>query len=148
MLARFIKPNATFVAKRVLLQNAIRATESHRYGSSSVQHGSHGAADHHDHGHHHHDPYQTLYERLWQHKATLDWLPKPEGSWQEANAQQQAHYNKILIAGVVSIIASYVYLRAVIIKQSGATLKAPYHLIGNEDFPGSKYEDATGVPSK
>lgn len=146
MLARFIKPNATFVAKRVLIQNNIRMLDSQRYSSSSVQHSSHGDVDHHGHGHH--DPYQTLYERLWQHKATLDWLPKPEGNWQEINGKQQAYYNKILIAGVVSTIAAYIYLRAVIVKNSGALTKAPYHLIGNEDFPGSKYDDATGVSQK
>lgn len=145
MLARVLQSNATTVAKRALTTNNIRIIDSRRYKShgSEVQHGDHHEADHHGHGHH--DPYQTLYERLWQHKATLDWLPKPEGSWQEINGQKQAYYNKILIGGVIAFALSLVYLRTVIVTNAGALTQPPYHLIGKEDFPGSKYDDATGA---
>jgi len=146
MLARVLKPNVTTVAKRAVITNNLRMIDSRRYksyGGSEVQHDSHhGEVDHH---HGHHDPYKTLYERLWQHKATLDWLPKPEGNWQEINGKKQAYYNKVLISGVVGVVLSYIYLRAVIVPRSGALTKPPYHLIGNEDFPGSKYDDATGA---
>jgi hypothetical protein len=146
MLARVLKPNATTVAKRAITTNNIRMIDSRRYksyGSSEVQHDSHhGEVDHHGHGHH--DPYQKMYERIWQHKGTLDWLPKPEGDWQEINGKTQAYYNKVLAGGVLAFISGLVYLRTVIIGRSGALTQPPYHLIGNEDFPGSKYDDATG----
>jgi len=143
MLARILKPNATTVAIRNV--NNIRMINSLRhksYGASDVQHGSHhNEVDHHGH----HDPYTTLYERLWQHKATLDWLPKPEGNWQEINGKKQAHYNKVLAGGAIAFALSLVYLRTVIVTRAGALTSPPYHLIGNEDFPGSKYDDATGA---
>ena len=142
MLAQILKFNATSIAKRALPANSIRMIEPCRYksyGSSEVQHGDHhGEADHHGH----HDRYQELYERLWRNKATIDWLPKPEGSWQEANAKTQAYYNKVLAGGVVSSILAYFYFRKFIIEQCGVLTKPPYHLIGHEDFPGSKYLDA------
>lgn len=145
MLARAINPNTSAVVKRALTINNIRMVDSRRNKShaAEVQHGGHHEADHHGHGHH--DQHKLMYERLWQHKATLDWLPKPEGSWQEINGKKQAYYNKVLISGLLAITLSYVYFRAVIAGQVGALTKAPYHLIGKEDFPGSKYEDATGV---
>jgi hypothetical protein len=34
------------------------------------------------------------------------------------------------------------------VTKSGALNKPPYHLIGNEDFPGSKYDDAIGAKEK
>lgn len=147
MLARIVKPNATTVVKRALTANNIRMIDSRRFKShgTEVAHGGHhGEVAHHGH----HDPYQTMYERLWQHKATLDWLPKPEGSWQETNAKEQAHYNKVFIGGVVSFLLAVFYFRAVVVGDSGALTKPPYHLIGKEDFPGSKYEDAVGAAKK
>ncbi|CAF0714296.1 unnamed protein product [Adineta steineri] len=145
MLARVLKPNVTAVAKRAIITNNLPLVDSRRYkshGSHEVQHGDHhGEVDHH---HGHHDPYKTLYERLWQHKATLDWLPKPEGNWQEINGKKQAHYNTILASGIVAVALAYIYLRMVIVPRSGALTQPPYHLIGHEDFPGSKYDDATG----
>ncbi|CAF0793479.1 unnamed protein product [Rotaria sordida] len=150
MLARVLNSNATTtIAKRILTTNNIRMIDSHRYksyGSSEVQHGSshHGEVDHHGH-HGHHDPYKMMYERLWQNKSTLDWLPKPEGSWQEINEKQQAYYNKILITGILAFTLACAYFRVVVVGDSGALTKPPYHLIGNEDFPGSKYEDAVGA---
>jgi len=146
MLARVIKPNAATVAKRAIIANNIPMTDCRRHKSygSEVQHGDHhGEVDHHGHGHH--DPYKTVYERLWQHKATLDWLPKPEGNWQEINGKKQAYYNKILAGGAVAFALSLVYLRTVIMTRAGALNQPPYHLIGNEDFPGSKYDDAAGA---
>jgi len=146
MLTRVLQPNATTVAKRALKTSNIRMIDSRRYksyGGNELQHDSHHEVDHHGHGHH--DPYQTMYERLWQHKATLDWLPKPEGNWQEINGKKQAYYNKILAGGVVAFALSLVYLRTVIVPRSGALTQPPYHLIGKEDFPGSKYDDATGA---
>lgn len=144
MLARVLKSNATIVAKRALVTNNIRMIDSRRhksYGGSEVQHGGHhDEVDHHGH----HDPYKTMYERLWQHKATLDWLPKPEGSWQEINGKKQAYYNQILAGGGIAFVLALVYLRAVIVTRAGALTQPPYHLIGKEDFPGSKYDDATG----
>ncbi|CAF4300610.1 unnamed protein product, partial [Adineta steineri] len=101
----------------------------HRSSNSEVQHTDHD------------DPYKARYERLWQQKATLDWLPKPEGNWQEINGKKQAYYNKILTSGVITFVLSFIYLRVVIVPRSGALTKPPYHLIGNEDFPGSKYDD-------
>ena len=149
MLARVFKPNATTVAKRAMITNNIPMIDSRRYksyGGSEVQHdGHHDEVDHHGH-HGHHDPYKTLYERLWQHKATLDWLPKPEGNWQEINGKKQAYYNKLLIgSGVAVVHYHYIYLRTVIVPRSGALTQPPYHLLGHEDFPGSKYDDATGA---
>jgi len=148
MLARVIKPNITTIAKRAITTNNIRMIDSRRYKSyssgSEVQHGSHhDEVDHHGH-HGHHDPYQTMYERLWQHKATLDWLPKPEGNWQEINGKKQAYYNQLLIGGAIAFALSLVYLRVVIVPRAGGLTQPPYHLIGHEDFPGSKYDDATG----
>jgi hypothetical protein len=146
MLARVIKPNAATVAKRAIIANNIPMTDCRRHKSygSEVQHGDHhGEVDHHGHGHH--DTYKTVYERLWQHKATLDWLPKPEGNWQEINGKKQAYYNKILAGGAVAFALSLVYLRTVIMTRAGALNQPPYHLIGNEDFPGSKYDDAAGA---
>lgn len=148
MLARALKPNATKVVTRALMAQNIRMIDSRREKShgSEVQH-----ADHHGHGdvdhHGHHDQHRLMYERLWQHKATLDWLPKPEGSWQEINGKQQAYYNKVLAAGLVGIVLSLIYLRTVIVSRAGALTQPPYHLIGKEDFPGSKYDDAA-VQSK
>lgn len=147
MLARVLKSNLTSVAKRAAATNSLPMVESRRHashGSSAVQHGSHHEADHHGH-HGHHDPYKTLYDRLWHHKATLDWLPKPEGNWQEINGKKQAYYNQLLIGGVISLIVAYAYLRMVIVPRSGALTQPPYHLIGKEDFPGSKYDDAAGA---
>jgi len=144
MLARVLKPNATTIAKRAITTNNIRIIDSRRYKSydGEVQHGGHhDEVDHHGH----HDPYKTMYERLWQHKATLDWLPKPEGNWQEINGKKQAYYNKVLAGGVVAFALSLVYLRTVIVTRAGALTQPPYHLIGHEDFPGSKYDDATGA---
>ncbi|CAF1156245.1 unnamed protein product [Rotaria sp. Silwood1] len=145
MLARVINSNATTVAKRVLLTNNIRMIDSHRYashGGSEVQHGSHhGEVDHHGH----HDTYQMMYERLWRNKSTLDWLPKPEGNWQEINGQKQAYYNKVLITGILALTLAAAYFRLVVVADSNALTKPPYHLIGHEDFPGSKYEDAVGA---
>jgi hypothetical protein len=147
MLARVLKPNATAVALRQINTMNIRALDTRRnksHTSSEVQHGNdHG----HDAAHHHHDQYQMMYERLWQHKATLDWLPKPEGNWQEINGKKQAYYNQLLIGGVVAFTLSLVYLRMVITPRSGALTQPPYHLIGKEDFPGSKYDDAVGAKS-
>jgi len=149
MLARVLKPNATTVAKRAITTNNIRMIDSRRYksyGGNEVQQGSHGHGEVDHHGHHgHHDPHQALYERLWQHKATLDWLPKPEGNWQEINGKKQAYYNQLLAGGVISFVLALVYLRTVIVARSGALTQPPYHLIGNEDFPGSKYDDAAGA---
>ncbi len=147
MLARVLKPNAAAVVKRAFTTNNIRMIDSRRYksyGSTEVQHGSHHEVDHHGHGHGHHDPYQTMYERLWQHKATLDWLPKPEGNWQEINGKKQAYNNQILIGGIIAFTLALFYLRYVIVTRAGALTTPPYHLIGKEDFPGSKYDDATG----
>jgi hypothetical protein len=93
----------------------------------------------------HHDPYQARYERLWKQKATLDWLPKAEGNWQESHGKKQAYYNRILAVGVITFALSLVYLRTVIIARSGALTKPPYHLVGNDAFPGSKYTDTTEV---
>jgi len=144
MLAHGLKANATTVAKRAMTTNNIRMIDSRRYksyGGSEVQQGSHhDEVDHHGH----HDNYKTVYERLWQNKATIDWLPKPEGNWQEINGKKQAYYNKLLGGGVVAFALALVYLRTVIVPRAGALTKPPYHLIGNEDFPGSKYDDATG----
>lgn len=131
MLTRFVKSGAA-------LRPQLRSINAVRFGSTELQHG-HG---HDDHGHH--NNYQVVYERLWRNKATLDWLPKPEGSWQEANAKKQAYYNQILAGGFISLVLAYVYLRTVVVRSSGALTSPPYHLIGKEDFPGSKYEDATG----
>ena len=141
MLARAFKSNVTAVALRQLNAANIRLIESRRNGS-------HGATElQHGHGHddHHHDHHQVVYERLWRNKATLDWLPKPEGSWQEYNGKKQAHYNQVLAGGLVLFVVSVLYFRAVVIGQSRAFYTAPYHLIGHEDFPGSKYEDAAGT---
>jgi hypothetical protein len=147
-LARVLKPNATTVVKRALTANNIRMIDSRRnksYGGNEVQHGSHHEeVDHHGH-HGHHDPHKAMYERLWQHKATLDWLPKPEGNWQQINGKTQAYYNQLLIGGIIGFTLALVYLRASIVTRSGALTKAPYHLIGHEDFPGSKYDDAAGA---
>ena len=149
MLTRILKPNTTIVAVRKV--NHIRMFDSLRYksysNSSEVQHGSHHDDDDVDH-HGHHDPYKALYERLWQQKATLDWLPKPEGNWQEINGKKQAYYNQLLVGGIVAFAVSLVYLRVVVVARSGALTKPPYHLIGNEDFPGSKYDDATEAKEK
>ena len=142
MLARVVKPSVVNVVKRATITNTLPMIESCRHKSHEVQHGGHHEVDHH---HGHHDAYKTLYERLWQHKATLDWLPKPEGSWQEINGQTQAYYNKVLAGGIISIVLAYIYLRTVVVKRSGALNTPPYHLIGHEDFPGSKYDDATGA---
>ncbi|CAF2851833.1 unnamed protein product [Rotaria sp. Silwood2] len=145
MLARVLNSNATTVAKRALTTNNIRMIDSRRHnshGSGAVQHGSHhDEVDHHGH----HDTYKMMYERLWQNKATLDWLPKPEGNWQEINGKQQAYYNKVLVGGILAFTFAVVYFRTIVIGDSGALTKPPYHLIGNEDFPGSKYEDAVGA---
>ncbi|UJR31737.1 hypothetical protein I4U23_019217 [Adineta vaga] len=146
MLARVLKPNVVNVVKRATITSNLPMMDSRRHkshGSSEVQHGGHHEADHHHD--HHHDTYKTLYNRLWEHKATLDWLPKPEGSWQEINGQKQAHYNKVLAGGIISIVLAYIYLRTVIVPRAGALNTPPYHLIGHEDFPGSKYDDATGA---
>ena len=125
MLARILKPNTTLITVRSL--NNIRMIDSCRYksyGSTEVQHNDHrNEVDH-------HDPYKTIYERLWQHKATLDWLPKPEGNWQEINGKKQAYYNQILIGGVIAFTLSLVYLRTVIVARAGALTQPPYHLIG------------------
>lgn len=145
MLARAIKPTAATMITRALVAQNIRLIDSRRQKSygGEVQHG-----DHHGHGdvdhHGHHDQSRTVYERLWQHKATLDWLPKPEGSWQEANAKQQAYYNKVLATGIIGVVLSYIYLHVVVVRRAGALTEPPYHLIGKEDFPGSKYDDAAG----
>lgn len=128
----------TRLVKGSALRPLTRSIEGRRYGSSELQHG-HGSSEH-----GHHNNYQVIYERLWRNKATLDWLPKPEGSWQEANAKKQAYYNQVLGAGIISLVLAYVYLRAVIVPNAGALNTPPYHLIANEDFPGAKYEDATG----
>ena len=143
MLARVISTNATTVAKRALTTNNIRMIDSRRYKShgGEVQHGSHGEVAHHGHD----DHYKMLYERMWQNKATLDWLPKPEGSWQEVNGKNQAYYNKVLITGFVALLLSMFYFRAVVLNDCNAYSKPPYHLIGKEDFPGSKYDDAAGA---
>jgi hypothetical protein len=139
MLARVLNTNTTGVVKR-----AITMIDSRRYASygGAVQHGSdHDEVDHHGH----HDQSKIIYERLWQHKATLDWLPKPEGNWQEINGKKQAYYNQLLYGGIAAFALSLVYLRTVIVARSGALTQPPYHLIGNEDFPGSKYDDAAGA---
>ncbi|CAF1194310.1 unnamed protein product [Didymodactylos carnosus] len=96
----------------------------------------------HGHGHDGHvDRHQVLYERMWKNKSTYDWLPKPQGSWAEANAKKQSRYNQVLIAGIASISLATFYVLTVTEKNAGARYRAPYHLIGHEDFPGSKYLD-------
>ncbi|CAF0888549.1 unnamed protein product [Adineta steineri] len=130
MLTRIVKSNIISMTEKnmhiICITDSLRY-KSHRSSSNSeVQHI---------------DPYKARYERLWQQKATLDWLPKPEGNWQEINGKKQAYYNKILTSGVITFILSFIYLRVVIVSRSGALTKPPYHLIGNEDFPGSKYND-------
>ena len=149
MLARAIKPSAAVAALRQANTTNLRMLDSRRHkshGGSEVQHahddGHHGhEVDHHGH----HDQHRVIYERLWQHKATLDWLPKPEGNWQEINGKKQAYYNQLLIGGSVLFVASMFYLKMIIATGAGARTVAPYHLIGKEDFPGSKYDDAAGA---
>lgn len=149
MLARAIKPSAATAALRHLNTTNIRVLDSRRqksHGSSEVQHGhddGHGAHEVDHHGHHDHS--QVIYERLWQHKATLDWLPKPEGNWQEINGKKQAYHNQLLIGGSIAFVLAMVYLRYSIAARAGALTQPPYHLIGKEDFPGSKYDDAAGA---
>ena len=135
MFTRILKPNTTLIAVRSLnhicMIDAFRS-KSHR--STELQHNDcHNEIDH-------HDPYKAIYERLWQNKATLDWLPKAEENWQEINSKKQAYYNKILVIGVIAFILSFIYLKTVIITRAGALTKPPYDVIGNEDFPGSKYK--------
>ncbi|CAF3299758.1 unnamed protein product [Rotaria socialis] len=146
MLARIVKPSATAVVKRALTANNVRMIDSRRFKShgGEVQHGHHGEVEHHGH----HDNYQTMYERLWQHKATLDWLPKPEGNWEEINGKTQAYYNKVLGGGIIAFTLAVIYFRVIVIGESGALTSPPYHLIGKEDFPGSKYQDAVGETKK
>jgi len=62
----------------------------------------------------------------------------------EINGKKQAYYNQLLIGGAIAFVLSLVYLRTVITPRSGALTQPPYHLIGKEDFPGSKYDDAAG----
>jgi hypothetical protein len=75
MLRRILNP----IAVRNI--NNIPMIDSLRYKSHSSSEVHHDEVDH-------HDPYRTFYERLWQQKATLDWLPKPEGNWQEFNEKK------------------------------------------------------------
>jgi hypothetical protein len=135
MFVRTLKPNTTLITVRSL--NHIRMMDSFRsktHGSTELQHNDRrNEIDH-------HDPYKAIYERLWQNKATLDWLPKAEENWQEINGKKQAYYNKILVSGAIAFILSFIYLKTVIITKAGALSKPPYDVIGNEDFPGSKYK--------
>lgn len=137
MLARALKSNTAAMTLRRISAAQVRVADSRRHGHAGgeVAHG-------HDH---HHDHHQVVYERLWRNKATLDWLPKPEGSWQEANAKSQAKHNQTMALGFVAVTLAFIYFKAIIVNQSNALNTPPYHLIGKEDFPGSKYEDATGT---
>lgn len=151
MLARVFKPSITTVALRQLTgSNSLRTVDSRRtksHAATEVQH-AHGGG-HHDVDHHgHHDVHREMYERLWHHKATIDWLPKPEGNWQEINGKTQAYYNQLLVGGIIAFILSMVYMRTVIVTRAGALTAPPYHLIGKEEFPGSKYDDAAGAKEK
>jgi hypothetical protein len=149
MLARVIKPNAATAVLRQMTTTNIRMLDSRRHkshGSSELQHGHGGGHDAHEVDHHgHHDQHQVIYERLWQHKATLDWLPKPEGNWQQINGKTQAYYNQLLVGGSIAFVLAMLYLRYSIAARAGALTQPPYHLIGKEDFPGSKYDDAAGA---
>ena len=126
MLARFVKPNVAAAVLRPMTSRLVESRRNASHGSTDLQHGHHDV-DHHHHGHH--DQSQVIYERLWRNKATLDWLPKPEGNWQEINGKQQAYYNQLLIGGAISLVLAYIYLQAIVVRNSGALTKAPYHLI-------------------
>ncbi|CAF0965257.1 unnamed protein product [Adineta ricciae] len=126
MLARIVTPSTTIMTVQHV--NGVYFSNSRRNSSQSSNEI---------------DPYRARYERLWRQKATLDWLPKAEGDWNESNGKKQTYYNKILATGIISFVLSIIYLRTVIITRSGALTSPPYHLVGDEDFPGSKYDDTT-----
>jgi hypothetical protein len=61
------------------------------------------------HGEHHH---LSPLEVDVAHRATMDFLPKPKGSWQELNNHRQRVYNTTLVLGVgvlVSAILGVIY---------------------------------------
>jgi len=49
------------------------------------------------------------------HRATLNDLPVPSGSWQEHHNKRNTSYNLLLAAGVISLVATFILM-----KQSGS----------------------------
>ena len=88
------------------------------------------------HGHHH----QSALEVDIAHRTTMDFLPKPKGSWEAMNAQRQKVNNLTLVAGIVIFVSSIVGPSFTGYWEN-MMFDAPYDKI-NKDFPGAKFVDA------
>jgi hypothetical protein len=47
-----------------------------------------------------------------EHRSTLNDLPIPEGSWQEAHSKRNATFNLILAGGVIAFVSTFIFMKS------------------------------------
>jgi len=92
------------VAVRLLASDAASHGHGHGHGHAA----SHG----HEEVYGGHDPHKSLAETLKEHRATLNDLPVPAGSWDEYHKKRNTGYNLVLALGVVSVVSTYFMMKA------------------------------------
>jgi len=69
---------------------------------SSDTHSSHGYDEHHG---------KSAVEVAKEHRATLNDLPVPQGSFQEYHNKRNATYNLILAGGIIAVISTFIMMK-------------------------------------
>ena len=88
----------------------------------------------------HHDHHMSPLEVDIAQRNTMDFLPKPKGSWKEMNDQRQRINNATLLIGVGVFLSSLIGTASLGFYDN-MYFKPPYDKI-NKDFPGARFADA------
>ncbi|KAL7676582.1 hypothetical protein ACOME3_002832 [Neoechinorhynchus agilis] len=94
-----------------------------------------------------HTSREEIRRRMVAAKATMDFIPRPIHKWNEYMGRKRKNAYFMLAIGSICLPMS-IYIFNYFDMYQGMPFKPPYHLIGNEPFPGYKFDDDTEYPTE